>query len=396
MNLNDLPIRNNNIINYLNNIDLNTESKIPLFKSIKNYYYWGSHGFIDKYDPELTKTELKRTPRNVSIVFLSSVGTSICDNLNINTIDNFYKKKNMLNKFRNNLNEFVTDSKLRKGLRKSIIIPPSSIYLDLTLEIFKEDKEKQWETEEFGLFKLPLVERNKKHNLLFSGPNKYNPSKIVKNEIHVKLSQIINTYLNNNKSDKGGIIFIDTCRSVWTNINSVYKANSRTIRETGNIILNKRLHNKYSNKYTQLNQQRGRLITNKNGIQKPCTISNVNKTIKTGNNYGIPINIHIRLPQYKILKLDNIIQYKIFEENRSKTFKLLFSKNSITESKMKNILQNRVHILSPSKPMTVKFFNKKLGSTQFTRNMSENHSKINKIILIQNKIRKYLASKKHT
>ena len=83
----------------------------------------------------------------------------------------------------------------------------------------------QWENKEFGLFKLPFgVKLGFKNKFeLNRGKCKLKEqvqyTKGLKSEKDVKLSEIIRSFIDSpRQKNKGGLIFVDTCRIIWTQL----------------------------------------------------------------------------------------------------------------------------------------------------------------------------------
>ena len=97
-----------------------SEKTAQLFLNIPdNYYYLGSHGWIDRSDPK-QNISMRRAPSNVSIVFLSPVGMSISEKLDAKS-RSFFNRASNLQKFHKNHLDFMKSSDIPNGLKKCII-----------------------------------------------------------------------------------------------------------------------------------------------------------------------------------------------------------------------------------------------------------------------------------
>jgi len=267
------------------NKNQNITKKVNLFKNIKpDYFYLASHGYIDLVK---NKIPLMKTPSNISIVFIAPVGLSVSEKLN-NMSQKFYKSKNKLHNFHQNHVKFLKDKTISRGLRKCIIIPPESFYLDHTIDIKPSKNLKLWERKEFGLFKLHS--KIKKNMLMRSNRN-----------VEKKLSEIISCVHE-------GIIFVDTCRVLWTEIKGMRNEN-RICRISGKV------HCKRSSE-----------IYNSNLLS--------NKEKEENNGRAISLYSHVPNDIRAKLSLDKLQLYKKYEENVSNKFKkaLIHSNSSVNKS----------------------------------------------------------------
>lgn len=269
----------------------------------EKYFYLGSHGYIDRTKPK-KRINLIRTPKNVSIVYIAPVGMSISEQLNLKS-KQFYMSNEMLNQFHKNHYTFLKNKSIPTGLKKCIVIPPGHFYLDHTITFKPRSNLQNWEKKEFGLFKVPYVRRDKKDLLEEYKKYKKNINLALSNgdEKDVFLSSIINTFLKGNK--KGGIIFVDTCRIIWTQIKG-FKELNRVCRLTG------KRHCKSAKNYCSDSEAK----TNGRSISIFPKIKMSNSNIET----------------YKRLSLDKLFNYKKFEEKRSNLFKQMLSGTNLNSN----------------------------------------------------------------
>ena len=291
----NLKIDKNTVANFLN---------IP-----KKYFYLGSHGFIDRTKPK-NKLNMIRTPNNVSIVFVSPVGMSISESLDMKS-KLFYSSDESIGEFHKDHDKFLKNKNISNGLKKCIIIPPNGLYLDHTITFKPRSDLSTWEKKEFGLFRVPYTRRTKIDLLTQYKMYKknINISLNAGDEKEVMLSKIVNTFLKGNT--KGGIIFVDTCRIIWTQIRGMADLN-RVCRTSG------KMHCKTSKKYCSKTNNNGRSIS----IYPSERMSTINMKIR------------------KRLSLDQLLKYKKFEENRSNLFKKLLIKNTINN----NVENYSIHV----------------------------------------------------
>ena len=290
------------------NLPINSNTVKQFLNINKNYFYLGSHGYIDMTKPK-KKIPLIRTPPNVSIVFIAPVGMSISEKLNANS-KMFYMSNELLEQFHKNHDKFLENKKIPLGLKKCIIVPPNAYYLDYSITFKPRNSLSKWEANEFGLFKVPYGRRTKR-DLLYNHETKKMYKKNINRKLSkgdeedVYLSEIVNSFLNG--KNKGGILFVDTCRIIWTQIKGIKNFN-RVCRLTG------RRHCKTT---------------------KQCYPETANNT----NGRSISIYPSRMLSKNEIqtrnkLSLDKILLYKHFEEKRSNLFKKLLSKTNISQNIM--------------------------------------------------------------
>jgi len=189
------------------------------FKKIPDeFFYLASHGCVDisKQNGEKITLKWKTIPDNVSIIFTSPMGYSVSEKIN-NGSKKFYSSIKQLLEFKENPGKFTLNTK-HDGLKQFIILPPGTRYIDQDIDIIPYSSRKNWEKSELGLYKLPMNENNRDLLTCF---HKYN--KNAKDNIYT-ISSFISSFMStkshkhrcNEISKNGGILFVDTCRLIWT------------------------------------------------------------------------------------------------------------------------------------------------------------------------------------
>ena len=318
---------------------------LQLFKTIPNeFFYLGSHGCIDISKRKINYNIL---PSNVSIVFLSPIGHSISEKMNTNSTSFFTNKSELLD-FKKNPGKFSLNSKY-KGLSKVIIVPPGAPYIDQEIEIPQHEFRSNWEKNQLGLYKLPYNGKNKDMTQCFK---KYsvNPQKE-----EYTISSYIKSFMSTHArardcegiSTKGGILFVDTCRFLWSELKGK-NVNRRFCRQSGTV------HRTVQNvNFNGQSFRNGRKV-NIEEI-KSNDIHNLNKLMKFKDSELETSDNFKKLFLKKIKKSSILTQYSISSQaEKEANNKLNYSKQAVKKiensylkyTKKKEILMRKPEVIN--------------------------------------------------
>ena len=275
--MNNIANINNNSLNGLYNNRKRNKDKFYLLS--EHSHIWANKSPV-----------YQKCPPNMCLVFMTPLGYSSVEYIPNKLRKNLYSNIIGLQKFRNNPTEFLL--KHKNIINYCNIIPPDHHYLDcsITLKHFVHEHKNQ-----LGLYSLPL---NKDSNNILQSSSLPKYMKVDYNNDYGKdidLSKLIgNTKLfPKDKTVDLNIIFVDTCRVLWTRLPGISYQNEY-------ISFKKAI---YHNKNPKtVNAENGRFFTLKDNL-----LMKQNKS------------------EYVLNILNEVVRYKNFEINRTKRFLRTFT-----------------------------------------------------------------------